>query len=248
MRVKVTEENEPIEISDDESESEDVQILEESKSAADPDLEAALAGLDADTEKQVHSVVRELNKHVEADMWKLAYENANEENKKLSQSMLSLLECPVCLTPITKSPIPCCSNGHILCSECWTRSHFCPVCRTDLHTATKCFSQTANSLLEIIPGLPCTNQHLGCSFSSPLLSLEAHQLTCPYNTHQPQQAQPRCQKSHCRVGRQSEKLGVIKKSCQRCGKDFSRKYFMRHSCVNGTQYYMARFRARDIQP
>lgn len=81
MRVKVTEENEPIEISDDESESEDVQILEESKSAADPDLEAALAGLDADTEKQVHSVVRELNKHVEADMWKLAYENANEENK-----------------------------------------------------------------------------------------------------------------------------------------------------------------------
>ena len=107
--------------------------------------------------------------------------------QKLSQSMLSLLECPVCLTPITKSPIPCCSNGHTLCSECWTRSHFCPVCRTDLHTATKCFSQTANSLLEIIPGLPCTNQHLGCSFSSPLLSLEAHQLTCPYNTHQPQQ-------------------------------------------------------------
>ena len=107
--------------------------------------------------------------------------------QKLSQSMLSLLECPVCLTPITKSPIPCCSNGHTLCSECWTRSHYCPVCRTDLHTATKCFSQTANSLLEIIPGLPCTNQHLGCSFSSPLLSLEAHLLTCPYNTHQPQQ-------------------------------------------------------------
>ena len=95
MRVEVTKEVEPIEISDDESESDDVQIIDNCEEAApsgpaataapgesdDPELEAALAGLDADTEKQVHNVIQELNKHVEADMWKLAYEEANEENK-----------------------------------------------------------------------------------------------------------------------------------------------------------------------
>ena len=44
----------------------------------------------------------ELNMHVEADMWKF-----------------SLLECPVCLTAITRSTIPCCTNGDTLCSEFW---------------------------------------------------------------------------------------------------------------------------------
>ena len=88
----MTKKIEPIEISDDESEPDDVQIIEvceEAPPAAavvpagndDPELEAALAGLDADTEKQVHDVIQELNKHVEADMWKLAYEEANEEKK-----------------------------------------------------------------------------------------------------------------------------------------------------------------------
>ena len=92
MRVEVTKRIEPIEISDDESEPDDVQIIDVCEEAAptpavvpagndDPELEAALAGLDADTEKQVHDVIQELNKHVEADMWKLAYEEANEEKK-----------------------------------------------------------------------------------------------------------------------------------------------------------------------
>ena len=90
MRVEVTKRIEPIEISDDESEPDDVQIIEVCEEAApavdpagndDPELEAALAGLDADTEKKVHDVIQELNKHVEADMWKLAYEEANEEKK-----------------------------------------------------------------------------------------------------------------------------------------------------------------------
>lgn len=254
MRVEVTKEVEPIEISDDESESDDVQIIDNCEEAApsgpaataapgesdDPELEAALAGLDADTEKQVHNVIQELNKHVEADMWKLAYEEANEENKKLSLSMLSLLECPVCLTVITKSPVPCCTNGHTLCSTCWTRSHTCPCCRADLHKAARCYSQTANGLLQILTNLPCSNQHLGCSFSSSVDSVETHQTTCPYNTHQNSEAEVRCQQSHCKVGRETEIPRGVKKNCNLCGKSFSRKYFKRHSCLEGTQYYMVR--------
>ena len=91
---------ETIEISDDETDSEEVQIVEVTPSppsppsspptpqqqpaasgSSDPELEAALAGLDQVTEKQVQSIVQEITKHVESDMWKLAYETANEEKK-----------------------------------------------------------------------------------------------------------------------------------------------------------------------
>ena len=100
MRVLVTKQMETIEISDDETDSDEVQIVEVTPSppsppsspptpqqqptasrSSDPELEAALAGLDKDTEKQVQSIVQEITKHVESDMWKLAYETANEEKK-----------------------------------------------------------------------------------------------------------------------------------------------------------------------
>ena len=93
----VTKQMETIEISDDETDSDEVQIVEVTPStpsspptpqqqpaasrSSDPELEAALAGLDKDTEKQVQSIVQEITKHVESDMWKLAYETANEEKK-----------------------------------------------------------------------------------------------------------------------------------------------------------------------
>ena len=98
---------ETIEISDDETDNDEVEIVEVTpppslpqqehqeqehqeqehqeqptvSTNSDPELEAALAGLDKDTEKQVHTIVQEITKHVESDMWKLAYETANQEKK-----------------------------------------------------------------------------------------------------------------------------------------------------------------------
>ena len=98
---------ETIEISDDETDTDEVEIVEVTpppslpqqehqeqehqeqehqeqatvSTTSDPELEAALAGLDKDTEKQVHTIVQEITKHVESDMWKLAYETANQEKK-----------------------------------------------------------------------------------------------------------------------------------------------------------------------
>ena len=98
---------ETIEISDDETDTDEVEIVEVTppppppqqehqeqehqeqehqeqptvSTNSDPELEAALAGLDKDTEKQVHTIVQEITKHVESDMWKLAYETANQEKK-----------------------------------------------------------------------------------------------------------------------------------------------------------------------
>ena len=107
MRVLVTKQMETIEISDDETDPDEVQIVEvtpsppppppppstppppqqphpsppEPAASSDPELEAALAGLDQDTEKQVHRIVDEITKHVESDMWKHAFQTANEEKE-----------------------------------------------------------------------------------------------------------------------------------------------------------------------
>ena len=89
---------ETIEISDDETDPEEVQIVEVTQppppppqpsppppppppNSSDPELEAALAGLDQDTEKQVHSIVQEITKHVESDMWKHAFQTVNKEKE-----------------------------------------------------------------------------------------------------------------------------------------------------------------------
>ena len=142
--------------------------------------------------------------------------------------MLELLECPVCLSVITRSPVPCCSNGHTLCSPCWTRSHTCPICRVDMHRATKCFSQTANRLVAMIPNLPCTFQHLGCTFTSSTDLLPAHQAECPHRREEAVE-EPRCLQAQCRVGRKrsAEQPTEMKKTCQFCQKHFSKKYFLR---------------------
>lgn len=44
------------------------------------------------------------------------------------QTVLSLLECPVCLESITP-PAMQCQNGHLLCVNCRIRAEKCPVCR-----------------------------------------------------------------------------------------------------------------------
>ncbi|XP_028894396.2 uncharacterized protein LOC105209512 isoform X2 [Zeugodacus cucurbitae] len=44
------------------------------------------------------------------------------------QSILGIIECPVCLDTITP-PVMQCQNGHLLCLNCRIRAERCPVCR-----------------------------------------------------------------------------------------------------------------------
>ncbi|XP_034488701.1 uncharacterized protein LOC117792605 [Drosophila innubila] len=44
------------------------------------------------------------------------------------ESILKLIECPVCNATITP-PVMQCQNGHLLCLECRIRSEKCPMCR-----------------------------------------------------------------------------------------------------------------------
>ena len=41
-----------------------------------------------------------------------------DEKNKLEAKLRKLVECPVCLALPRKGPVPCCANGHLVCSPC----------------------------------------------------------------------------------------------------------------------------------
>ena len=45
---------------------------------------------------------------------------------------LSDLECPICIEVRADCHIYQCSNGHIVCQECYKGISTCPICRTQL--------------------------------------------------------------------------------------------------------------------
>lgn len=53
------------------------------------------------------------------------------------QSVVQLLECPVCLETAPPPAFQCC-NGHVLCGECRAQADKCPVCRVTLGTRGRC--------------------------------------------------------------------------------------------------------------
>ena len=48
------------------------------------------------------------------------------------EGLRNILECPVCLSPPTSTPIYRCDNGHILCNLCRDKVKICPECRIPL--------------------------------------------------------------------------------------------------------------------
>ena len=41
-----------------------------------------------------------------------------DEKSKFEAKLRKLVECPVCLKLPRKGPVPCCANGHLVCSPC----------------------------------------------------------------------------------------------------------------------------------
>ena len=44
-----------------------------------------------------------------------------DEKNKVEAKLRKLVECPVCLTLPRAGPVPCCANGHLVCSPCLGR-------------------------------------------------------------------------------------------------------------------------------
>ena len=56
---------------------------------------------------------------------------ANLQTNEFEEYIKCLLKCPVCSEPIKSAPIHQCTNGHVVCKDCITKSEYCPICRND---------------------------------------------------------------------------------------------------------------------
>jgi len=93
----------------------------------------------------------------------------------LEQSLLSELECPVCMEYM-RPPVRMCVNGHNICNICRPNLPHCPTCR-------KRFLSTRNVAVEKLARevkYPCTYSQFGCKEVFAHDKLGEHQVKCRY--------------------------------------------------------------------
>ena len=97
------------------------------------------------------------------------------QSTDLEQSLLSVLECPVCMEYM-RPPIRMCVNGHNICNICRPKLDVCPTCR-------KQFVSTRNVGLEKLAQevkYPCTYRQFGCEEVFAHDKLVEHETRCLY--------------------------------------------------------------------
>uniref|UniRef100_A0A1B6M7B1 RING-type E3 ubiquitin transferase n=1 Tax=Graphocephala atropunctata TaxID=36148 RepID=A0A1B6M7B1_9HEMI len=95
--------------------------------------------------------------------------------QELNQTLVSLLECPVCLDHATP-PIYQCCKGHILCQNCHPRLTTCPICRSHLPgDRNSAMEKVAEKLM-----YPCKNTVTGCSMMLKLDDKQEHEEGCGF--------------------------------------------------------------------
>lgn len=90
-------------------------------------------------------------------------------------SVLSLLECPVCLDHITP-PIKQCVKGHLVCNDCFPRLHHCPTCRSAMCDERNLAIEQVSRLLRY----PCRYHPMGCREAFALAGKAAHERDCAF--------------------------------------------------------------------
>lgn len=92
-----------------------------------------------------------------------------------NESILTLMECPVCLDHITP-PIRQCIEGHLVCIDCFPRLHHCPTCRSVMCEERNLAMEQVSRLLQY----PCRYHPMGCKEAFPLNKKSAHERDCRY--------------------------------------------------------------------
>ncbi|XP_057376046.1 E3 ubiquitin-protein ligase sina-like isoform X1 [Daphnia carinata] len=99
----------------------------------------------------------------------------NNELDEFHARLLSLIECPVCLEPISP-PIHQCRRGHLVCGKCKSQLNQCPTCRDRMSEMRNFAVERMAELLKY----PCRNAGLGCPVAILLSGKNAHESTCPF--------------------------------------------------------------------
>ena len=107
-------------------------------------------------------------------MFRLA-SNMQSQFTSVQESLLSQLECPVCMEYM-RPPITLCVNGHNICNICKQKLPHCPTCRQQfLNTRNVALEKVATELT-----YPCMYRKYGCTGIYKLDSIGEHQQKCQY--------------------------------------------------------------------
>jgi len=124
-------------------------------------------------EQEKDEMEREKNE-VERKMTKV-----EDEKLRFEEKLRKLVECPVCLTLPRIGPVPCCANGHLVCSTCLERMRGennldCPTCREPFGEGK---SLLAFAVAEQVQH-ECSHQ--GCTKTTPLERIVQHEKDCKW--------------------------------------------------------------------
>ncbi len=95
----------------------------------------------------------------------------------LPQSLLSVLECPVCMQ-VYGDRVLVCVNGHSICGGCMERlkDSRCPSCRVKMgEIRNRVVEQMVKTAV-----LPCVYREHGCGFTAAAEARKAHEAACPH--------------------------------------------------------------------
>lgn len=88
------------------------------------------------------------------------------------------VECPVCLDIPKRAPIPLCTNGHVVCSNCARRE--CPTCRAPMDTNARGVFRSSTLAVTIIENIDHVCEWEDCAESFPLNQLARHVRECAH--------------------------------------------------------------------
>jgi len=96
-----------------------------------------------------------------------------------AETVIKLLECPVCLD-IIHAPIFQCFHGHLICKKCTKGVKNCPICRDEM--PTKPIRNLALEKMTENCEFDCRNTPQGCQAKLKQADFKEHSLDCPYET------------------------------------------------------------------
>jgi len=113
--------------------------------------------------------------------WEEKYNDLFQTHIRLVSSLQNLMECPICFEIPKKAPIPCCRNGHLMCSNCLGNSEIreCPACKVVMNANNHCLNTLANSILDLIPH-SCRFKIHGCQHEDLPTNMKAHEQNCKH--------------------------------------------------------------------
>jgi len=156
-KVKVAEEKNKVEEEKNKVEEEKNKVEKEKNKVEDEKIKF---------EEEKNKVEKEKNK-------------VEDEKIKFEAKMRKLVECPVCLALPREGPVPCCANGHLVCSPCLGKLRAenkldCPTCREPFGDGK---SLLAFAVAEKVQH-ECSHQ--GCNETTPLEKIVQHEKECKW--------------------------------------------------------------------